>query len=384
MSTETSLPTIKLTLRQYLHGQDALDWTELTVDAVIDTGASISLLSRDVVKNKLRIESGMPVTLKNAVAGKISQSDQVVQANVQLNDEMQAIELIDKTFYVLNGLGFPALIGMNILRGMVIKLKTNPTVSINQIEATADLVEVNNVNTQFYNKKSENQIKILSTDDYILNPYQKIWVKVKFMEGGKPKKSIPHSVYCMLVNQLYKQGVRFLAKIEANRNLLHLINGTSNVILITKNALIATSRKPVDGEEMWNYKPIDEKLQFEQLDHTRKRLVTNQWDQIIEENLNTLVQVSDLSEADQLEHAEDFRKWQKRREMLVRTVDISKEIQQKIQQSPKVYQAQLECMLNKYNEIVARSSTDAGLAEKHCVRLIPKNENDKHPQYAKP
>ena len=389
----SQLPLATISLRQYagdanfpVNEHDATFLEYEIPGALLDSGASVSLLSRDVaIKSGLKIETTPRVLLNNAVSSDHTITQHAVRANICLNED--GLEVFDKLLYVVDQLSYKAILGMNTLKGLTIKLESTPLVSINQISTETSVVEVNNV-------YSEQQITVRARTDTVVNPFTKKWICVYFTMLDRKYKSAPGDIYCDLVQDLRQNGVKHLTRISTGRNQLYLINETPDVIYLNVDAIVATGRDPVEGEEYWLHEEYDEtgvarELQNEIRERSGCPLEAGENPEDYEEDIsvhdvNTLTEIKDLSRGDRVQHGKDFRRFLKRREELMARVDITPAIDLQVMAAPAVYQETLREVLTKHKIAFSHSATDTGFAEKYCVRLIPKNENDKHPVYASP
>ena len=349
----TPLPIVTILLKNYSQNDQNLQVQKFLLNRVLlDTGTSDNLIDYSV----LSASPFTPVSLSSSlnISNALKQvSSKVISSYISLNIYFpdHKIELVNRTFYVVKGLSYNAIIGMSVLNNLKINFKLPLTISTNNFlisQNVTDVIFCNNLVTDV--RKNINCLSVV--ESMFLNPGDQRYIKFKF------SRKIENQVFLDCAEWLLRSNCVLQSTIVPQRNIISLQNRSQNVIKLTRGDHLGSVRPPYPGETFF---------------HEKMNIICNQ-----------LCTYNSMSDFDKQIHDRELNEWKNRRAELARKIPITGEIAGVIKNLPDKIQPGLKKLLRDFHLIFARSKHDSGLSKKYLVDLTLKNEADNTPIFRRP
>jgi hypothetical protein len=296
---------------------------------LIDTGSTSSFILESQVPKDF-VKKPVSIGVSNAFNNDLCTIENCLQVNVS----MDGFDIPSCVFYIIPNsqkLNYPGILGLDILRRFKLNLKGNGPLLLNKLNIKNNLpkcIEIAN--------RPQNPC-ITAADDEFFEPFESKYVRFWKHDGVKDENFYVTSTNEMISNKL------ILCTTQIARNFNHpieIINTTENCIKIKKGAEIGT------------------------------KVAT--FEQAI---LNFLVAKKDIPVIERRTLERDIEKWRKSRDLMVKQVDLTKDIECKAAEAPDRYKVELKNILIKYSWNFSRHPSDAGLSDKYVCEIRLSDED---------
>ena len=347
-----SLPLITVELRQYNHHVDKIKCKKITVrNALLDSGSNVTLIDSKHLQNLKTIKLAHPLGLKNALefhdANTISQK---LECNIVMPN---GIELPNRTVLVVSkNLMYPMIIGFDILSGHKLDFTREPFAICNSIIPTKP--DSSSATATVIPTSLHEPPGIYCVEEATIPPHGDLYIRCRYKKSTGTDFS--GKVHIALETSLIDANLVTVCQHSPTASQMSIQNSGWETVHIPSGALMAT-------------------FVSEDVDQVQAAEVLS----------NLLVEKSSLSDADNRAFDADISEWETRRNDLVQRIDITPDIEAKIEDKsiPLQYRTRLKNILLQYNWIFARANNDAGLCKHFAVSLPIKDPNEP-PSFRRP
>ena len=367
----TDLPTITIKLVNYNLSNKFGEYERFSVtipNCLVDSGTNRSILKSQSINKKIFTINSIqnPIHIENCV-GQISKNviNEYIIANVFLEDNKGNIELPNIKFLLTDEISYNGIIGMDILKNLKLDFKTSKILS-NRIKLKKDPSKDNfpldiKLIKSFLTPFTGTETLINDSEIEIL-PGENVFIKYKVF----PPKIITNKVFIKPHEKIVSNNLVIPNWIN-NHKFINILNLSANTVILQSGTILGFFDKTISEDQKYFENSFNEN--FEKI-------------QKIE--INNLVHFDQLSKFEQKCHLDELDQWRKRRENLVKTVDISEEMKILTSRVPLVHQENLMKLLKSYNSIFSRSSNDVGMSKNYLVELNLIDPENKTPIFSNP